>query len=171
METVDFAYEIINDMKTDPRLSKMNALVFLSLKNKGNAKTGFTQLSQEKFNELSQYALKSGINFGFDSCSSTKFLSYLNNDKSLDKNYVDKIKESIEPCESSCYSTYISCGDSKSGPKYYPCSFCEYIEGWEEGLDVLSCDNFLTDIWQNEKTIKFRKKLLSCNRDCPIYKI
>ena len=171
-ETVDKAYEIMNDMKTDPRLSKMNAIVFLSLKKKGNAKSGFTQLSQDKFDKLSKYALDNNISFGFDSCSSFKFLHYVDSAKNLDEKQKDEIRQSIEPCESSIYSSYISCGSSTSNPKYYPCSFCEGVnDDWKDGIDVLECDNFLNDIWQNEKTVKFRKNLISCGRDCPIYKI
>ena len=35
----------------------------------------------------------------------------------------------------------------------------------------VKCNDFLEDIWYNEKTRKFQEKLLSCKRDCPIYKI
>ena len=170
-ESIDMAYKIIDDMKSDPRLEKMNAIVFLSLKVKGNAKTGYTQLSQEKFNDLCKYALPKNIRFGFDSCSSSKFNSYLESDKSLTTEFKNQMDQCIEKCESSVFSSYISCGDSKNGPKYYPCSFCEGIEGWEDGIDILSCDNFIDDVWYNEKTQNFKKKLLSCDRDCPIYKI
>jgi len=170
-ESIDMAYKVIDDMQSDPRLEKMNAIVFLSLKIKGNAKTGYTQLSQEKFNNLCKYALSKDIRFGFDSCSSSKFNSYLESDKSLTAEFKNKMDQCIEKCESSVFSSYVSCGDSKNGPKYYPCSFCEGIEGWEDGIDILSCNNFIDDVWYNEKTQNFKKKLLSCDRDCPIYKI
>lgn len=171
-ETIDMAYDIIDDMKNDPRLSKMNAIVFLSLKQKGNAKTGYTQLSQEKFNDLCKYALSKNTKFGFDSCSSRKFFNYLDSDKSLTEEFKKQMYQCIEPCESSIFSSYISCGDSKSGPKYYPCSFCEGVnDEWKEGIDILSCDNFINDVWYNEKTQNFKKKLLACDRDCSIYKI
>ena len=170
-QTIDQAYEVIDDVQSDPRLAKMNAVVFLSLKQKGNAKIGFTQLSQEKFNELCKYALSKNTRFGFDSCSSTKFFNYLDSDESLTKEFKEQMYQCIEPCESSVFSSYISCGDSKNGPKYYPCSFCEGIKGWEDGIDILSADNFIDDVWYNEKTQNFKKKLLSCGRDCPIYTI
>lgn len=164
--TINDAYNVMHDMKTDPRLSKMNAIVFLSLKKRGNAKTGFTQLSQDKFNELSKYAIKNNIRFGFDSCSSTKYFNYLESDETLSDEFKTQMNQCVEKCESSMFSSYISCDGN-----YYPCSFCEGIEGWEDGLSVLECNDFLIDIWFNEKTQKFKEKLLSCNRDCPIYKI
>ena len=101
----------MDDMKSDPRFEKMNAIVFLSLKVKGNAKTGYTQLSQEKFNDLCKYALSKNIRFGFDSCSSSKFYNYLDSDPSLTDEFKKKMYECIEKCESSVFSSYISCGD------------------------------------------------------------
>lgn len=166
-QTIDKAYEVVNDMLTDSRLSKMNAIVFLSLKQKGNAKTGFTQLSQDKFNDLCKYAISKKIRFGFDSCSSRKFFNYLDSDNSLTDEFKEQMNQCIEPCESSMYSSYVAVDG-----KYYPCSFCEGVnEDWKDGISVLDCDDFLTDIWYSEKTQKFKNHLLSCNRDCPIYKI
>jgi MoaA/NifB/PqqE/SkfB family radical SAM enzyme len=170
-QSVFGAYDVINDMQNDTRLSNMNAIVFLSLKQKGNAKTGYTQLSQEKFNDLCKYALSKNIKFGFDSCSSRKFFNYLDSDDTLTKEFKEQMYQCIEPCESSVFSSYVSCGSSDKGPQYYPCSFCEGIEGWEEGIDILSSDDFIKDVWYNGKTQNFKNKLLSCNRDCPIYKI
>jgi hypothetical protein len=165
--TIDTAYEVINDMQNDPRLSKMNAIIFLSLKQKGNAKTGFSQLSQEKFNELCKYSISKKIRFGFDSCSSRKFFTYLESDESLTTEFKDQMDQCIEPCESSVYSSYVNVDGN-----YFPCSFCEGVnDEWKNGLSVLNCNDFLTDIWNNEKTKNFKNNLLSCGRDCPIYKI
>lgn len=157
----DSAMQTLKDIQNEPRLQKLNAIVFLSLKTKGNAENGFVQLSQDKFTELVKYGLDNGISLGFDSCGSAKFL------KSIEgyPNY-KQMETFVEKCESSIYSSYISVDGN-----YYPCSFCENIEGWEEGLSVLDCNDFLQDIWLNEKTLNFKDKLLSCNRDCPIYKI
>jgi len=164
-ETIDMAYEVMNDMKNDPRLARMNAIVFLSLKTKGNAKKGFTQLSQEKFNALSEYAIENYVRIGFDSCSSFKFFASLDQNKKLTEDFRKKMYECVEPCESSVYSSYIN-----TEGKYFPCSFCENVDGWD-GLDVLAADDFIKDIWYNEKTVEFRNKLLNCKRDCPIYNI
>jgi MoaA/NifB/PqqE/SkfB family radical SAM enzyme len=165
-ETYDKAFEVMTDIQNDERLEKMNAIVFLSLKTKGNAKNNFTQLCQEKFDNLVEYALDNKIRFGFDSCSSRKYFNYLDQNKEMSEDFKQKMTQCVEPCESSVYSSYISVDGN-----YYPCSFCESIEGWEEGINVLESKDFLEDVWQNEKTKEFRGKLLGCNRDCPIYKI
>jgi MoaA/NifB/PqqE/SkfB family radical SAM enzyme len=170
-ETILKCYEVIDDMTTDKRLEKMNAIVFLSLKRKGNAKNTFTQLSQENFNKLCEYANSKKISYGFDSCSSRKFFNYIDNNQTFSEEYKKQMHQCIEPCESSCYSSYISCGSKDKGPQYFPCSFCESISGWEEGIDILSVNDFLKDVWYNEKTQNFKNKLISCNRNCPIYKI
>jgi len=158
-ETYDKAIETLNDIKIDDRLKHLNAIVFLSLKTKGNAKNGFTQLGQEKFNNIVKYSLDNNISIGFDSCGSTKFL------KSIEgHNNFKQMEMLVEKCEASLYSSYISVSGH-----YYPCSFCDGVENWEEGIDVLNCEDFLKDVWFNEKTLNFKKKLLNCNRDCPVY--
>lgn len=164
-ETIDKAYEVMNDIQNDPRLSKMNAIVFLSLKTKGNAKKGFKQLSQEKFNALSEYAIDNNVRIGFDSCSSFKFFRSLDENKKITEDFRNKMYECVEPCESSVYSSYIN-----TEGKYFPCSFSENVDGWE-GIDVVNCNNFIDDVWYNPKTVEFRTKLLNCKRDCPLYKI
>lgn len=166
LENFDYTMQVMNDCKNDERLKKLNALVLLSLKTKGRAENRFHPLPQDKFNELCKYALNQNISIGFDSCSSHKFFSYLNSDTSLSNEFKNKMKECVEPCESSCYSSYID-----TFGFYYPCSFTPNTEDWKEGLNVLECDDFINDIWGNEKTVNFRRKLISCNRDCPLYKI
>ena len=163
-ETYDKAFEIMNDMKTDPRLSKMKALVLLSLKTKGRSVGKYRQLTQEQFTTLTNYALENNVAVGFDSCSAQKFMKAVkghSNEKQFD--------QSAEPCESTLYSLYIDVrGD------FFPCSFSPDTEGWEKGLSVLECNDFLEDIWQHEKTKKFREKVISCRnckQSCSIYEI
>lgn len=166
LENFDYTMQVIKDCKTDERLKNLNALVLLSLKTKGRAENRFHPLPQDKFNELCKFALSEKISIGFDSCGSHKFLKYLESDKSLSDESRNKMKECVEPCESSCYSSYI---DVKGN--YFPCSFTPGTENWNDGLSVLKCDNFIDDIWNNEKTVNFRNKLIGCNRNCPLYKI
>ena len=165
-ENFDYTIQVMKDCKTDERLKNLNALVLLSLKTKGRAENRFNPLSQEKFNELCKFALDEKINIGFDSCSSHKFFKYLESDNCLSEDEKNRMKQSVEPCESGCYSSYF---DAEGF--YFPCSFTPGTNGWEDGLNVLECEDFMNDIWNNEKTINFRKNLISCNRDCPLYKI
>jgi MoaA/NifB/PqqE/SkfB family radical SAM enzyme len=152
--------EIIDDIKNDPRLSKLNAIVFLALKQKGRGKT-FNPIPFHKFKEMIEYVMESGISYGFDSCSCTNFLKAVQ-----DHPKYEQFKTMSEPCESTAFSSYIDVHG-----KFAPCSFCEGIVGWEEGLDVVNCKNFLQDIWNHPKTVDFRESLLANGRSCPIYKI
>jgi MoaA/NifB/PqqE/SkfB family radical SAM enzyme len=164
-ETYDKAFEIMDDIKSDPRLKKLNALVFLSLKPKGRSYGRFNQLNQEKFSDLVQYALDNQIPFGFDSCSAQKVMKYIDTQNGK----LDGLKAHVEPCESTLYSLYIDVRGN-----FYPCSFSEGIEGWEEGLSVLDCNNFLEDIWFNEKTKLFLDNVIQCRgcgQSCTIYEI
>lgn len=154
-ESLAKAYEIMDDIKNDPRLAKLNAIVFLSLKQKGRAVRNFNQLPQEEFTKLVNFALDENIPIGFDSCSAFKFLKAVENHP----NY--KLFETMsEPCESSLFSSYINVEG-----KYFPCSFMEGEEGWTEGFDVVNCDDFIRDIWNSEKNVAFKKKVIGC-RDC-----
>jgi radical SAM protein with 4Fe4S-binding SPASM domain len=143
----------------------MNAIVFLSLKTKGRAKeNNFHPVSTEKFKKLMSYALENKVAIGFDSCSGQKAFESvkgLRNQKELEG--------MIEPCESTLYSMYIN-----TEGKFFPCSFAEGDGEWINGIDVVNCNDFLKDVWWNEKTLRFKNKVMSCrdcNKACPIYNV
>jgi len=156
-ETYDNLIETMYDMKTDERLSKMNAIVILSLKQKGRGKH-FNTVSQEQFNFVIKLALQLGINFGMDSCSSHKFLESI-------KDHPKRIEmeKMVEPCEQSSFSSYVNVEG-----KYFPCSFAE--ESFT-GINVVNSNNFLTDVWNNSSVQKVRESLHKCNRSCIYFKI
>lgn len=166
VETFDRAKEAIIDAATDPRLKGLNAIVFLSLKTKGRGKS-HNVLSQEQFNELVAMCKEYGIGYGFDSCSSLKFFN------SLSQREYEVVGSLIQPCESTLESSYIDVEGN-----FFPCSFTEGTEGWENGISVLDSEDFVRDIWNNERVKDFRKRLLatkknnkfSC-RECPLYVI
>jgi len=160
-ETFDDAIQTLKDTKSDERLKNLNAIVFLSLKKKGYAKDKFTQLSQDKFKYLVDFAINNNIRIGFDSCGSMKFLNSIK-----DRKNNKDLETFVEPCEAAIYSSYIDVTGS-----YYPCSFATNTPDWDEGLSIIECNDFLKDIWFNEKTINFKKRLLDCGRNCPIYNI
>ena len=163
-ETYDKAFEIMDDINNDPRLEKLNAIVFLSLKTKGRSVNRFHQLTQDQFTTLTEYALEHSIPMGFDSCSAQKFMKAVENHPQ-----VEKMASYAESCESTLYSMYIDVNGD-----FYPCSFSTDIEGWETGLSVIDCNDFLEDIWFNERTRKFSEgviKCRDCNQSCSIYEI
>jgi len=159
-ETFDQAIETINDYKHDERLSKLNAIVFLSLKQKGRG-TDFNPLSMVKFKQLVDLALDTQTPIGFDSCSANKFLASI---KGRD-NY-KQLEQMTEPCESLCFSAYVDVNAT-----FFPCSFSTCCSGWDSGIDMLECQDFLKDVWFNEKSIQYRQNIIKCGRNCMFYKI
>jgi len=158
-ETYDNIFNVFDDIKTDNRLAKLNSIIFLSYKPKGKNKNNFTILKDKtKYKRLAKYSEDNNLMIGFDSCSAPIiFKNFINEDD----NQINFIKTFCESCESSCFSAYIN-----AKGEYFPCSFCENEDIFKEGLNVLNCDDFLKDIWFNEKTIKFRNNLLNTTKKC-----
>lgn len=162
-QTFEKAFEIMNDIKTDSRLSKLNAIVFLSLKPKGRSVNNFTQLSQDKFKKLTDFALDNDIPMGFDSCSAHKFIRAIK-----DRPDAEEMKTFVEPCESTIYSVYINVRG-----EVFPCSFAEGEGDWKNGISI-DCNDFFEDIWFSERMRKFHDKVSLCRNNsvsCSIYKI
>lgn len=159
-ETYIKSFEIIDDMSRDSRLKKMNAIVFLSLKQKGGGEA-FNRLTTEQYQKLIKYALDKKVRFGFDSCGAHRFLAAVKDHENF-----KQFEMMAEPCESSCFSSYIN-----ARGEYYACSFTEGHPDFPKGINVLEVDNFVEDVWNVESTCKFRDKLLKKNRVCPLYKI
>jgi len=147
-ENLHFVYEVLNDIKSDNRLSKLNAVVFLGVKPKGRAKNNFTSIEYSKFKELLSYCFDMNISFGFDSCTAPKF------EKAIVEMGKTEYLESSESCESfGLFSSYINVEG-----RFFCCSFTEGEKEWETGLDVLNCEDFLRDIWFHPKLNEWRKK-------------
>ena len=164
-ETLEYTKTLFEDYKTDKRLSKLNAIVLLSLKCKGRG-LNYHPLKQPDFDTLTRLAIVNRVPIGFDSCSCSKFLNVIRYDEKY------KILTSMcEPCESGLFSAYINAdGD------FYPCSFMEGVDDWWRGLSVLKANDFIEDIWMNDKTEDWRNKLLKNVdlhgiRKCPFYDI
>lgn len=159
------AYDLLRDIKYDPRLAKLNAVVFLQYKPKGNNIGSFTSPSQTEFSQLITTCESMGIRFGFDSCSAPMYLQAIKGRPDYEKFAV-----CAEPCESGLFSSYINVDG-----RFFACSFCEgQYAGtdmdWVKGIDVLKYDSF-NDIWQSPKLDKWRKVLLSNGRRCPMYNL
>lgn len=162
-ETYERALSVVDDIASDERLSKMNAIVFLQYKSKGRYPEAFHSIqSPQKYIDLIEYCNKKGIRFGFDSCSAPLFF------KSMEKFYFQSNKdkymnmvELAEPCESTLFSSYINCKG-----EFFPCSFSEGSDEWSEGLSVLDCDDFLKDIWHNPRITDFRNRIINSSKGC-----
>lgn len=154
-ETMGFARKLLNTMKYDSLKKKVHAIVFLQYKDK-NPSAHFSQPSYEEFKELVDFGLDNTINIGFDSCSSAMFMKSV----SARPNAKELI-QSVDNCESSLFSFYIDVNGVG-----YPCSFLEGVGDWKEGINVLSCENFIDDVWYSPKLEKYRQTLLNSSKNC-----
>lgn len=167
--TIEDAYTVTEAMKTDPRLANVNAIVFLSLKQKGRG-VKHDYVSQEQYKALVDHCLATNTPFGFDSCSAPSFLNAVK-----DSPDYAKFKELSEDCESTLFSSYIN----EKG-EFFPCSFTEnWVEGgWEQtaGINVLEAENFIDDVWMHPRTVAFRNALIGNKdiqgcRNCPAFAV
>ncbi|MHA1273618.1 MAG: hypothetical protein ACTSVV_16430 [Promethearchaeota archaeon] len=166
LETFESCKEVIRDKIRVPRLKNLNAIIFLSIKNKGRG-IRFHSLSEDKFKEIIEFSLNHNIPIGMDSCSAYKFLRSIKDHKNF-----QQFKTLVEPCESGLFSLYINV----NGISY----FCSFLEGEPDiySFNILECQNFLKDVWYHPKMIEWRKKLLHTSksndlncRECPHFKI
>lgn len=157
-ETYERAFSVVDDIKKDPRLAKMRAIVFLQYKPKGKGPEKFHSIREhEKYKKLINYCLDNKVNMGFDSCSAPLFLTSI-----ADHPRKADFTQMAEPCEAfGMFSSYINVEGV-----YYPCSFCEGEGEWSDGLDVLHCDDFLKDVWFSDKVNRWRKTILESSQGC-----
>ena len=155
-ETLDFAYEVLYDIKEDPRLRGMNAIVFLQYKDK-NPKSHFHPPSFQEFKGLVDFCLSDMVKFGFDSCSSAMFMKAI-----AGREDAKQLIQSVDNCESTLFSFYINV-DGKG----FPCSFLEgQTKEWEEGIDILEINDYTIDVWYSPRVQAYRTKLLASSKQC-----
>ena len=152
-EMKESIYTLINDVKTDARLKNLNAIVFLSLKQKGRG-DAHNRMSDEEYKNLVDTLLESEINFGFDSCSAHRFLTAVKDHK----NY-NQFEQMSEPCESTRMSMYVN-----ERGEFYPCSFTEGVGEWEKGINLLEVEDFLKEVWYNNNVIETREQIIKCDK-------
>ena len=164
VETFDSVIGLLNDVKTDKRLQGLNAVVFLSLKQKGRGK-GFTKLNDEQFSKIINKCVNMKISYGMDSCSANKFLRTIEHFPNK-----EELIQMIEPCEATCFSSYFDCDGT-----YYPCSFMEHEGEWKEGIKLSDIKNF-KDFWYEERVKNWRAEVFQninkngCNK-CKFFNV
>jgi hypothetical protein len=132
----------------------LNAIVFLSLKPKGRA-SKMTNMPEGDLARIVRLCTDLGIRVGFDSCSAHKAM----------RMFEPKFHDMIEPCESfGLFSCYINCE-----AKFFPCSFAEGIGDWKEGIDLLSVNNFMEEVWNGKLLSEYRKRSIECGRKCLLF--
>jgi MoaA/NifB/PqqE/SkfB family radical SAM enzyme len=156
-ETFEDTYSTLAHKITDPRLEKLNAIVLLSLKQKGRG-VNHTPLSFDKFKYLVKYALHNNISIGFDSCGANIAAKVF---KEL--GVLDKLEQYIEPCESCSFSQFID-----TDGIFYPCSFASECT---TGIDMTKVNNFMDEVWFAKSTCLERKKIQDNGRSCPYFTV
>lgn len=159
--TFDLIMQTMKDAKSDSRLKGLNAIVLLKYKPKGTNAGKFKPLTKEQYKTIFEYAEENKIGIGFDSCSAPVFLETIQG-----KENKKELEILAEPCESTLFSIYINSYGETS-----PCSFCENEREWNEGINVLECMDFISDVWNNPNIKEFRAKLLKNNRHCPMFNL
>lgn len=164
-EQYDRCFSTLEDIKNRV-IPSLNAIIFMSLKKKGRGER-LTPLEYKKYRKIVQYCLKNNIRFGFDSCGAKRFMDCVENHPQY-KSFCMV----VEPCEAACFSQYINVDNY-----FFPCSFMEGESQWGRGIDVLSCDDYLNDVWYYSRTVEFRNLLIKNNRnkhkcrECPMFSI
>jgi MoaA/NifB/PqqE/SkfB family radical SAM enzyme len=159
-ERVEAAMRLVHDIKNDPRLAKLNAVVFLQYKPKGGNTDKFTTPSLEDFRALIRCCDDAGIRYGFDSCTAPMYMRVIE-----DHPNAKQLEQYVEPCESGLFSAYINVDG-----EFFACSFCEGEQGWQEGISVFDYDRF-EDLWRSPRLDAWRKMLLDNKRACPMYSL
>lgn len=164
-ETYDSVFELIEDIQNDDRLNGLNAVVFLSLKQKGRG-VDFNKLSNEQFKKIIDTCFENNISFGMDSCSCPKFLNSIKDRK--DRKQLETFTES---CESCLYSLFID-----ANGMFYPCSFMEKEGDWSTGINMNEINDFVNDVWYDKRVVEWRNRsmeTINCNgcNQCPFYDV
>jgi MoaA/NifB/PqqE/SkfB family radical SAM enzyme len=159
-ERVPAAMQLADDIKSDPRLAKLNAVVFLQYKPKGGNTNHYSTPKLEDFRELINYCDERGVRYGFDSCTAPMYMRVIE-----DHPQRERLAQYVEPCESGLFSSYVNVdGD------FFACSFCEGEAGWVDGISVFDYEDF-TDLWRLPRLDRWRQTLLDNKRACPMYRL
>jgi hypothetical protein len=166
VETYDDCFKLINSAINDPRLEKLNAIVFLTLKPKGKRNKMSTLKDVAKYKELVTYALNNGIGIGFDSCSAPTFLAAMKGHPKF-----ELLSQLSESCESDRFSGYANVEGIWSH-----CSFTEGLPNWGT-IDLKTITDFDAEVWNSPEVKRFRG-CLTCQTNphiadevylCPVY--
>lgn len=165
-ENIDSCYDLIDDAANDPRLSKMKAIVFLTLKPKGKRNKWTTVKDVTVYKKLIEYAFNRNIGIGFDSCSAPTFLAAMK-----DHPQFEVFSQLSESCESDRFSGYANVDGIWSH-----CSFTEGLPNWGT-VDLKLIKDFDREVWNSEAVKKFRD-CLTCQSNkhisdevylCPVF--
>jgi hypothetical protein len=114
----------------------------------------------QKLKTLYEYCDQHLIRYGMDSCSGPNYLKTIKGCKEE-----KQLASAVEACCATRFSSYINVN-----MEYFPCSFLEHTKEWKKGLSLISCNDFLHDIWNNPRVEEYRKYVLECGeKRCPCH--
>jgi len=158
METYNECINLINQVRIEEELERLNAIVFLLMKPKGSRNRTTQLRNLDMYKNLITRAMTMDVPIGFDSCSAPSFLKVIQDNP--DKKLLEMI---CEPCESYCFSLYINVNG-----EVFPCSFCDEEPG-HNPIKIQNTENFLRDVWESPQAESFRNKLMANERKCPVF--
>lgn len=150
--TLEECFSLLEKYKTDERLGKLRAIVFLTLKPKGNRNVLEMVYNYNDYKKLIDKALDENIPVGFDSCGGPLFSQAIKG-----RSNYNSLMNLVEPCESMLFSLYFSVDGIA-----YPCSFAE---GNYKGVNIRDVNDFLKDLWFAKEFVDFRNKSIA-SKDC-----
>ena len=177
-DTIDDCMRLLKAYKDDPRIGKVRAIVFLTIKPIGTRNDMSSLTNINGYKKLVEYAMENVIPIGFDSCGCYNFLNVMKSSKEYGA-YLNV----AESCESSLFSIYVNSRGIVS-----PCSFTEKIDNtilkdvteMNDEIDLNKVSDLLMDVWYSSKFNAFRRALLGtidsngneiqC-RYCPTYNL
>lgn len=167
-ETYEHLFTLMDDLKNDPRLiDNVNAVVFLSLKQKGRG-VHFNRITEQQYKVLVDTCFERNIPMGFDSCGANKFLHAIKDRPLKERQHLEQM---VESCESTLMSSFFDVYGN-----FYPCSFMEREGEWKQGIDVTKINDFYTEVWHESRVEKWRNAAIKeleqhgCNK-CPYYNV
>ena len=158
-DTIDDCMRLMKAYKEDPRISRVRAIVFLTIKPIGARNDMSSLTNSDAYKRLVNYAMENVVPIGFDSCGCYNFLHSMR-----DSDKYGAYLNVAESCESSLFSIYVNSHGIVS-----PCSFTERIDNtnlkdvteMSNVIDLNKVSNLLMDVWYSDKFNAFRRALLS----------
>ena len=174
-QTEQFVFEVLDDILHDGRLAGLNAVVFLSLKQKGRGKA-FSKMDDEVYARVIKFVNDHGISYGSDSCGANRLMKSLKEYYDGRENGAEMYERAlgcIEPCESLAFSIYFNVQGLM-----YPCSFIEGEGDWKDGIDLKDAGltDFTAQAWNHPHVKEWRDQAVRCIQcngcnKCPWYEI
>jgi hypothetical protein len=153
-QSLDEAFKLIDEIKE--RKMPVKAIIFSQYKSKEMEVDKFEPVtSVDIYKKIIDYSRTKQVNILFDSCSCALWY------KSIEKTDQENLANYGNQCESGIFNGFINYKG-----EFFPCSFIEGTNDWEEGLNILSAENFISDVWNHDRIKSWRINLYCTVQNC-----